>query len=340
MRAAPSLLILIPIYNDWDAVTSLLSELDRVLVHAGLRCSVLLADDGSTTTSSGQIAGASYSAIDQVDVLTLRRNLGHQRAIAIALAFVQERIGPGAVIVMDGDGEDAPADVPRLVARSVENGGTSIVFAERRRRSESMVFRVFYGGYRLAHRLLTGIPVRVGNFSLIPASQLERLVVVSELWNHYAAAVFKARLPRENIPTVRASRLSGESRMNFVSLVGHGLSAFSVHAELIGVRLLVLTGVIVALACALFGAVIAVRFATPLAIPGWATTMAGFLIVILFQAVAFAAFFAFLVLHARSQPLFIPLRDYVHFVGRTATLTSASLVAVRSRALDSNAVPR
>jgi hypothetical protein len=37
------------------------------------------------------------------------------------------------------------------------------------------------------------------------------------------------------VPTERAPRLCGESRMNFVALVGHGLSALSVHAELIGV---------------------------------------------------------------------------------------------------------
>ena len=37
--------------------------------------------------------------------------------------------------------------------------------------------------------------MRVGNFSVIPRDLLSRLVVVSELWNHYAAAVFKSRLP-------------------------------------------------------------------------------------------------------------------------------------------------
>ena len=93
--------------------------------------------------------------------------------------------------------------------------------------------------------LLTGIPVRVGNFSVIPAAQLRRLVVVSELWNHYAAAVFKARTPKATVPTARAPRLAGRSRMNFVDLVTHGLSALSVHSELIGVRLLVVAAVLI-----------------------------------------------------------------------------------------------
>ena len=243
--------MLIPIYDDWEAVALLLAQLDGVLVQTGMHASILLVDDGSLVPVSRQIADRPYQAVDRIDVLSLRQNVGHQRAIAIALAYVHDRLEPAVTVVMDGDGEDAPRDVPRLVTRLHELGDGAIVFAERRRRSEQLAFRVFYSLYRLLHRLLTGIPVRVGNFSAVPAALLSRLVVVSELWNHYAAAVFKARLPRDTVPTERAPRLCGESRMNFVALVGHGLSALSVHAELIGVRLLVATGLLVGLICAL-----------------------------------------------------------------------------------------
>jgi polyisoprenyl-phosphate glycosyltransferase len=154
-------------------------------------------------------------------------------------------------------------------------------------------------------------------------------VVVSELWNHYAAAVFKARLPREFVPTVRATRLSGQSQMNFVSLVGHGLSALSVHAEIIGVRLLMLSLAVVGAAVLLLSAVVVIRLATPFAIPGWATTAAGILLILLLQATAFAGAFAFLVLHARSQPAFIPLRDYSYFVN---TIETAWPIQTRGRA--------
>jgi hypothetical protein len=180
-----------------------------------------------------------------------------------------------------------------------------------------------YHAYRWVHRALTGIPVRVGNFSVVPRTQLRRLVAVSELWNHYAAAVFKARLPRLLVPTTRGERLSGRSRMNFVSLVGHGLSALSVHAELIGVRMLVLTFLLTMVVCALLGTVIGLRLWTSLAIPGWATNAAGLLVIALLQMLAFAAMFVFLVLHARSHPTFLPVRDYAFFVGDVVTLRGA-----------------
>jgi hypothetical protein len=203
-----------------------------------------------------------------------------------------------------------------------DSGSRSIVFAERTRRSESVLFRLFYWLYCTAHRLLTGFPVRVGNFSAIPRSQLERLVVVSELWNHYAAAVFKARIPRETIPTTRARRLTGRSHVTFVGLIAHGLSALSVHAEVIGVRLLVVVALVAAAISSLLAGVIVVRLATAWAIPGWATTASGILLVILFQSIGFAILFAFVILHGRSQPSFIPVRDYAYFVSDCAPLDS------------------
>ena len=74
-------------------------------------------------------------AIARVDVLRLRRNVGHQRAIAIGLAFIHAHRPCRAVVVMDADGEDRPSDVPRLLARLDAAGDPAIVFAERTRRS-------------------------------------------------------------------------------------------------------------------------------------------------------------------------------------------------------------
>jgi polyisoprenyl-phosphate glycosyltransferase len=323
------LLILIPIFDDWAAAALLLPDLDRALHAADLRATVWLVDDGSIEPPPHTLGAREYQALESIHVLTLRRNLGHQRAIAIGLAAAHEHFRPSAVVVMDGDGEDAPDDVPRLVAALRACGGRNIVFAERRRRAEHALFKAFYAAYRWGHRLLTGISVRVGNFSIVPAGQLERIVVVSELWNHYAAAVDQARLPRETIATRRLPRLTGASRMNFTSLVTHGLRALSVHAELIGVRLLVLALVLAIALITASAIVFGTRIVTPSAVPAWAVLLTGALALVVAQTVASAVVFVFLVLHGRSQPLFIPIRDYVYFVKTRTSLSPASSTSAR-----------
>src|SRR5438128_7322123 len=108
--------IVIPVYNDWEPLQIVIERLDAELAASALRASLLLVDDASTVMPHDLVRG-SLQSIDEVRLLTLRRNVGHQRAIAVGLAYVHEHIACDAVVVMDADGEDDPADVPRLVAR-------------------------------------------------------------------------------------------------------------------------------------------------------------------------------------------------------------------------------
>jgi hypothetical protein len=310
--APPALVILTPVYNDWEVLRLLVSELDAALTAGGESAHLIAVNDGSQ--SAPALAGLSLSGIRSLSVLHLRRNLGHQRAIAVGLAYVEANVPCRAVVVMDADGEDRPQDVLRLLSESRNQPGDKIVFALRERRSEGALFRTFYVIYRAVFKGLTGQTIRVGNFSLIPRSLLRRLVAVSEIWNHYASAVQRARVPCVFLPTDRGKRLAGNSSMNFVSLVTHGMSAISVHAETIGSRMLVLAllfGVAILLAMA---GVVAVRFLTDLAIPGWATYAFGLLSLMLLQTFFIALFFAGTVLHGRNAYTFLPSRDHAHFV--------------------------
>jgi polyisoprenyl-phosphate glycosyltransferase len=315
-------IILIPLFNDWDTFAKLAVQLDAVLAASQREADILIVDDASVVDPAPQTAYGPYRALRRVEVLRLRRNLGHQRAIAIGLTYIQAQMTTAyeAVVVMDGDGEDAPEDVPRLIAQLEAEGGRRIVFAERTRRSESLTFRFFYFLYRHLHYLLTSVRVRVGNFSAIPRRRLESLVAVSELWNHYAAAALHSRQPYCTIPTQRARRLGGRSSMNFVALVAHGLSAISVYREVIGVRLLVLAISLALLAGLGVAVTVFLRLTTTLAIPGWATSATGLLLIVLLQAMMLSFVFCFVILGDRNGTTFLPLRDYLYFTAGTDTL--------------------
>ena len=314
VTARGELVVLAPVYNDWSAVGLLLPRLDSELARQGLRARVVLIDDASFDAMPEGLIRHELNAISEIRVLTLRRNLGHQRALAVGLSYVQERIPCEAVVVMDADGEDNPADVPRLIAELTAHGGRSIVFAQRIRRSEGFIFTFLYQLYRIAHRVLTGISVQVGNFSVVPCALLDRLVVVSDLWNHYAAAVFHSRLPFTMIPTARGRRLAGRSSMNLVSLVGHGLSAIAVFADRVGVRVLIASIVALLATLGVVGVALGRWALTGNAPPVWLPVVAGVAVLVVVQAAAAASLFVLHVLFTRAASTFIPARDYRYFI--------------------------
>jgi glycosyltransferase involved in cell wall biosynthesis len=293
----------------------LLRQLDAVLDQQPVTARLIFVDDCSLAPAPDELISAKLRNVATVEVLRLRRNLGHQRAIAIGLCFIHAERECDAVLVMDADGEDKPEDVPRLIETFTRENRQKVVFAQRGRRATTLAFKLFYLLYRWGHRLLTGIAVKVGNFSIIPAAHVATLAVVSETWNHYAASVFKSRIPYTMLPTSRGKRLAGESRMNFVALVLHGLSAISVFAEIVGARLTMAILGGVALLTALLVSVPVIRWGTDLAIPGWATTAAGLLLVIVLQMLTVALGLTLLVLFNRNNLSFLPLRDYRYFVG-------------------------
>ena len=315
-----TVLAVIPVFEDWEALGALLGKLDQVVDPQSFSLKVLLVDDGSATPLPEKLRSTPCLAIREVKVLSLRRNLDHQRAICVALAYAEEQDDSDAILVMDGDGEDAPEDVPRLIQAMREAGNGRIVFAERMRRSETWFFQLCYRVYQALHWMLTGIRVRVGNFSIIPRSLLSRLVVVSELWNHYAAAVFKSKLPFASIKTKRAERLGGHSRMDFVGLVIHGLSALSVHGERIGVRLIVATMLLVLCMGLVLGS-LGLSVSQGSDLPVWLPMVTG-IVLLLGQAIVLAIVFVFVILQARVNANFIPIRDYRYFVQRVEDLSA------------------
>jgi glycosyltransferase involved in cell wall biosynthesis len=314
------LVALMPLRDDWVSAAELVRRLDKAFSSAGIQLEVLLVDDCSFEKPDRRNFQGTFSAVQAIRILRLRRNLGHQRAIAIGLAHIQEKTKCSAVLVMDSDGEDTPEGAVELLNAYSRAHGAKVFFAERRRRSESVTFRWFYHLYRALHRALTGVSVRVGNFSIVPSNYLVTLVAMPELWNHYAAAVFRSQLPFKMIPIPRGGRISGTSKMNFVSLVSHGLSAISVFGDIVGVRLLI--GSAIGSICAGVGValVIMIRLFTNLAIPGWATYAAGILAIIAIQLLIITTTFTFITLFSRSNLGFIPWRDHSLFVDQVICL--------------------
>ena len=306
-------IILMPVYQDWECASAVCQTLDkqfRKLPHVESR--LLLVDDGSPDGADGWIP-FKRRALRQLDTLRLRRNVGHQRAICAGVCYIYQHMSCDAVLIMDADGEDRAEDAVRLVELAVSKPAT-VFFAERRKRFEGVVFRIGYNFFRALHRVLTGIPVRVGNFSIVPHRLLGRLTCMPELWNHYAGAVFKSNVNFECIPMDRGVRVTGRSRMNLVSLVVHGISGIATFSDTVATRILMSTvaGLIILLIALI--AIFGIGIWTQLVIPGWAMYTTGLAMVLLVQLLGIAFSLVFSLISNRTTMSFVPVRDYTVFV--------------------------
>jgi glycosyltransferase involved in cell wall biosynthesis len=264
-RGSMRVSIIAPVFNDWECLGQLLMELpfsknpaDEISIH--------VIDDGSTESMPSDFGS---HGLYSVEVTRVASNVGHQRAIAIGLVDVANRVKPDVIVVMDADGEDDPNHLTELIGTCGSNPGC-IVVAQRQQRVATTSFRWLYGGYKTLFRWATGRRLDFGNFSAMSSMSAERLCAMPELWNHYPATIMKSRLPVVRVPLSRRARYFGMSKMNLVSLINHGLSGLAVFTDVVFTRLLILASVLTACLGAVIAAGIVLRLNTDVPIPGWA----------------------------------------------------------------------
>jgi glycosyltransferase involved in cell wall biosynthesis len=126
--------IVIPAYNEGDNLRALHRELGQVLAAFRGSAEIIVVDDGSTDDSAGILR--QLAADDaRLRVIRLSRNFGQTAALAAGLAHTT-----GAVIVtLDGDRQNDPADIPRLIAKLEE--GYDLVNGWRVDRQDTFVTR-------------------------------------------------------------------------------------------------------------------------------------------------------------------------------------------------------
>jgi len=309
-----NLVIIIPSFNDWKALEKLLLLIDQIILPQDTNLEVIIVDDYSTIPIPNSLIYQDHCQIKSVNILRLRRNLGHQRAIAVGLSYVHCNVDCDFVIVMDGDGEDSPSSIMHLLNISEKTGNNKIIFAKRIKRSENHTFKFFYFVYKKLYFLLIGREINVGNFSLLPAYLLRNVVVISEIWNHYSSGIYRSQIPYLEVDVPRAKRLAGQPKMNLVSLITHGLSSMAVYGDVVGTRILLSVVVLLVILLLLLGSVLVIRIFTNWGIPGWATYVSGLLVLSVFQLVLIGTVFCMIVLSTRNHLNFIPVRDYGYYV--------------------------
>jgi glycosyltransferase involved in cell wall biosynthesis len=127
--------VVVPVYNEERSVALLLDELRATLDGLGEPWEAVFVDDGSTDGTFSALTRL-HSADEHVRVVRLRRNFGKAAALAAGFAQAQGEI----LVTIDGDLQDDPAEIPRLLAKLDE--GFDLVSGWKARRRDPWTRRV------------------------------------------------------------------------------------------------------------------------------------------------------------------------------------------------------
>lgn len=131
---APDLSIVIPLYNEREAIHTLYEELAGVLDALKRPFEIIIVDDGSVD-GSFEVLKQLHQKDARLRVVRLRRNFGQTPALSAGFDAARGEW----IITMDADLQNDPADIPRLLAKVEE--GYDVVSGWRVRRRDALLSR-------------------------------------------------------------------------------------------------------------------------------------------------------------------------------------------------------
>jgi len=108
---APTLSLVIPVYNEAESLGPLFAELTGALATLGRPVEVVAVDDGSTDGSFACLAALAHGD-PRIRIVRLARNYGQTAALAAGIEHARAPV----IVSMDADLQNDPADIPRLLA--------------------------------------------------------------------------------------------------------------------------------------------------------------------------------------------------------------------------------
>lgn len=128
--------VVIPIHNEEDNVEPLYAELKEVLDGMNISHEIVFVDDGSRDRSLEKLRAMTQSD-PRVTIVELRRNFGQTAAMAAGFDYAGGRV----IVPMDGDMQNDPRDIARLLAKMSEDRGYDVVSGWRKHRRDRFINR-------------------------------------------------------------------------------------------------------------------------------------------------------------------------------------------------------
>ncbi|GIW85953.1 MAG: glycosyl transferase [Isosphaeraceae bacterium] len=218
--------VVVPLYNEEETLPELEERLVALVDRVGFEdCEVVLVSDGSTDRTEPLIREL-VERDGRFCGVFLTRNFGHQAAVSVGL----EQVRGSVVVVLDGDLQDPPEEVPRLIAAL--EAGADVAYGVRRGRKEGWWRRVCYGlFYRVLEKVAAiEIPLDAGDFCCMRRVVVEAMRRMPERNRFVRGLRAWVGFRQVGVEYERAARYAGRPKYTVGRLLGlayDGLFSFT-----------------------------------------------------------------------------------------------------------------
>ncbi len=202
--------LVIPVYNEVASLDPLLGELDVAVAELDVPSEVVFVDDGSTDGSFAEMERLAADR-DDVRIVKLRRNFGKSAALAYGFAAVR-----GAVVVtLDGDRQDDPREIGKLVAALDE--GYDLVSGWKQGRQDPASKTLPSRFFNWTVRRTTGIQLHDFNcgFKAYRREVVDAVVVYGELHRYIPVVAAQQGFRVGEVRVAHRRRTAGQSKFGW-----------------------------------------------------------------------------------------------------------------------------
>ncbi|MFC3116778.1 glycosyltransferase family 2 protein [Cellvibrio fontiphilus] len=270
----PSLAVVIPCYNEEEmlpkTLATMLSLREGMISRGKISADskIYLVDDGSKDRT-WEILAREATANSALVAVKLSRNKGHQNALYAGLCATTEDI----TVSIDADLQDDPKNIEAMVDEYLK--GNDVVYGVRSARNTDTFFKRFTaeGYYHLMKKMGVDLVFNHADFRLLSRRALESLKEYDESNLFLRGIVREVGYPSSVVEYERQAREAGESKYplkKMLSFAWKGITAFSTAP----LRMITVLGLVSGFASfSLIAWVLAIRFFTDNATPGWASVL-------------------------------------------------------------------
>lgn len=263
--------IVVPVFNEADIIDALYSRISAAIQPLRYAFNLIFVDDGSVDHTCRKLEKIQEKD-SSVTILKLSRNWGQQSAYNAGIDYADA----DAVVLMDGDLEDPPEIIPRMINEWEQ--GNEVVYAVKTRRKDPLLkkvlIRMFYKGMEWFANV--SVDNQSGMFSLIDRKALNSLKICKERHKYYVGLRSFVGFKQKRIDYEREKRYANDPRQTFRKLINYALDAFFAFS-FFPIRLLTYFGAMVIFCIVIMTFVLSINklfglhFILIAALPGWTT---------------------------------------------------------------------